>query len=69
VYATGVATGRLLTATTSETTLVSTIIGGTGRFADASGTLTSSISSVTVSTVGTTITSRDTETHTGRISY
>jgi hypothetical protein len=58
-----------LTATGSEATLVSTITGGTGRFADASGTTTSKITSVTVSTVGTTITTRDTETHTGQISY
>jgi hypothetical protein len=64
-----VGTGTLLANNTSEATLVSTITGGTGRFADASGTLTTSISSVTVSAVGTTITSHDTETHTGRISY
>ena len=58
-----------LTPTGSETTLVSTIIGGTGRFADASGTLTSKITSVTVSVVGTTVTNQDTEIHEGRISY
>jgi hypothetical protein len=69
IYTTATGTGTLLTATTSELTLVSTITGGTGRFADASGTLISKASSVTVSTVGTTITTRDTETHTGRISY
>jgi hypothetical protein len=58
-----------LTSTGSETTLVSTITGGTGRFAVASGTLTSRISSAIVSTLGTRLTTRDTETHTGRISY
>jgi len=62
------ATGTL-TPTGSETTLVSTITGGTGRFAGASGTLTSKISSVIVSTDGTSLTTRDTETHRGRISY
>ena len=69
IFTTAVGTGTLLPNNTSEATLVSTITGGTGRFADASGTLTTRISSVTVSVVGTTITSEDTETHTGRISY
>jgi hypothetical protein len=69
IFTTAVGTGTLLPNNTSEATLVSTITGGTGRFADASGTLTSTISSVTVSQVGTTITSEDTETHTGQISY
>jgi hypothetical protein len=69
IFATAVGTGTLLPDGTSEATLVSTITGGTGRFADASGTIVSSISSVTVSMVGTTITSNDTETHTGAISY
>jgi hypothetical protein len=58
-----------LTATGSETTLVSKVIGGTGRFARASGTLTSKISSEIVSTAGTTLTLRDSETHEGRIRY
>ncbi len=66
IFATAVGTGTL---STGEATLVSTFTGGTGRFADASGTLTTEISSVIVSQVGTTITSEDTETHTGRISY
>jgi hypothetical protein len=69
IFATAVGTGTLLPNNTSEATLVSTFTGGTGRFADASGTLTTSISSVTDSVVGTTITSHDTETHTGQISY
>jgi hypothetical protein len=64
------ATGKgTLTATGSETTLVSTITGGTGRFARASGTTTSQITSEVVSTVGTTLTTRDTETHKGRMRY
>jgi hypothetical protein len=58
-----------LTPTGSETTLVSTVTGGTGRFARASGTLTSTISSAIVPTVGTSLTTRDTETHEGRLSY
>jgi hypothetical protein len=66
IFATAVGTGTL---STGEATLVSTFTGGTGRFADASGTLTTSISSVIVSQVGTTITSEDAETHTGQISY
>lgn len=68
IFTTATGTGTL-TATGSESTLVSTITGGTGRFADASGTLTTSISSVIVSMVGTTSTTNDTETHTGQISY
>ena len=66
IFATAVGTGTL---STGEATLVSTFTGGTGRFADASGTLTTSISSVIISQVGTTITSEDTEIHTGQISY
>jgi hypothetical protein len=61
------ATGTL-TPTGSDATLVSTITGGTGRFAGASGTLTTKISSEIVSTVGTTVTLRDSEIHKGRIS-
>jgi uncharacterized protein YdeI (BOF family) len=68
IFTTGIGTGTL-TATGSEATLVSTITGGTGRFTDASGTITTTISSENVSLVGTTLTSSDTETHTGRVSY
>ena len=68
IYTTATGTGTV-TPTGSESTLVSTITGGTGRFADASGTITTTISSVNVSTVGTTFTTSETETHTGRISY
>jgi hypothetical protein len=48
---------------------VSTAVGGTGRFADATGTTTTSITSVVVSQVGSTITTSDREVHEGRISY
>jgi hypothetical protein len=65
IFTTATGTGTL-TATGSESTLVSTISGGTGRFADASGSFTSSIISVNTSTPGT---SNDTETHTGQVSY
>ena len=51
IFTTATGTGTL-TATGSEATLVSTITGGTGRFADASGTLITRIRSVTVSVVG-----------------
>jgi hypothetical protein len=52
-----------------ESTINGTITGGTGRFANASGTLTTRISSQVVSTVGTTQTLRDKFTVRGRISY
>jgi hypothetical protein len=58
-----------LTPTGSESTLVSTAVGGTGRFADATGTTTTRIRSTVVSAVGTTITATDTEVHEGLISY
>jgi hypothetical protein len=66
IFTTATGTGTA-TATGSESTLVSTITGGTGRFADASGTLTTSITSVFVPDMPGT--SNDTETHTGQISY
>jgi hypothetical protein len=68
IFTTATGTGTL-TATGAESTLVSTITGGTGRFADASGTLTSRISSETISVVGPIVTQADTETHRGQISY
>ena len=54
---------------TSALTLVFNIVGGTGRFADARGTLTATVSQETISLVGTTVTNRDTFTARGRISY
>jgi hypothetical protein len=68
VCTTATGTGTM-SPTGSEATLVSTIAGGTGRFAAASGTITSTISSEIVSTAGATLTTRDAETHRGRISY
>ena len=68
IFTTATGTGTL-TATGSESTLVSTITGGTGRFADATGTTTTRISSVNVSLVGSVLTTEDTEVHTGTISY
>jgi hypothetical protein len=46
-----------------------TITGGTGRFADASGTLTGTFDAETLSIVGTTVVNRDTFSVEGRISY
>jgi hypothetical protein len=56
------------TANTIHTTVVRTIIGGTGRFTDARGTLTITLSSV-YSLSGTTLASHDTGTAEGQISY
>jgi hypothetical protein len=52
-----------------EFTFVSTITGGTGRFSDASGTTTSTGHQEVVSVVGTTVGTRETATHEGRVSY
>jgi hypothetical protein len=68
IYTTATGNGTL-TATGSEATLVSTITGGTGRFADASGTLTTAITSELVLVDGSTLTTEDTEIHQGRITY
>jgi hypothetical protein len=57
------------TVSSGASTGVFTITGGTGRFADASGTFTIVATSTIVSTVGTTITSHDTNTIEGRITY
>lgn len=62
--ATGIGVGE-----TAEQTVVLTIIGGTGRFANASGTLTAAVTTATVSLVATTLLNRDTFTARGRISY
>jgi hypothetical protein len=53
----------------AENTLVSTISGGTGRFADASGTVTTTFFSAAFSVIGTTATSNQSLTARGRISY
>jgi hypothetical protein len=49
--------------------VVFTITGGTGRFVGASGTQTATVTSVIDSIVGTTITSSQTFTRQGTISY
>ncbi len=54
---------------TTETAVVWTITGGTGRFADASGTMTGPASSVVLSIAGMTGTSSQTFAATGTISY
>lgn len=52
-----------------DSTVVFTITGGTGRFSDATGTLTATGPLVTDSVVGTNFTTRDTSTLRGRVSY
>ncbi len=54
---------------TAESTQVNTITGGTGRFADASGTFTITISSAIVSISATSETTDNTDTFNGQISY
>ena len=54
---------------TAEVTAVSIITGGTERFADATGTLRSTFSSVVVSVVGTVGTSSQAFTVDGTVSY
>ena len=58
-----------VTSTGSESTTVNTITGGTGRFADASGTITFTDVGVTVSIVESIVTSTSTSTAQGQISY
>ena len=58
-----------VTSTGSESTTVSTITGGTGRFDDASGTITFTDVGVTVSIVGSIVTSTLTSTAQGQISF
>jgi hypothetical protein len=57
------------TVSTGKSTGVFTVTGGTGRFAGASGTFTIAATSTIVSTVGTIITTHDTNTVNGQISY
>jgi hypothetical protein len=51
------------------TTLVSTATGGTGRFSDASGTVTSTLEVTPISFNGVTLVNRSVGTATGQISY
>jgi hypothetical protein len=69
VFSTFTGSGTFTSATTIESTQVNTITGGTGRFADASGTFTVTISSVVVSSSATSDTTDNTDTWNGQISY
>jgi hypothetical protein len=68
IFATAVGTGTMIGGSTSRSTLISTVTGGTGRFADADGTITTSITSETVAVGESTLTTEDTQVHVGRIS-
>ena len=61
--------GVFTSATAVESTQVNTITGGTGRFADASGTFTITISSVIVAISATSETTHNTDVFNGKISY
>ena len=69
VFSTFTGSGVFTSATTIESTQVNTITGGTGRFADASGTFAVTISSVVVSSSATSDTTDNTDTWNGQISY
>jgi hypothetical protein len=69
VFSTFTGSGAFTSATTIESTQVNTITGGTGRFADASGTFTVTISSVVVSSSATSDTTDNADTWNGQISY
>jgi hypothetical protein len=66
VFSTFTVTGSL---STGESTGVFTITGGTGRFADASGMFTIAATSTQDAPVGSTVTTHDSNTIQGRISY
>lgn len=69
LFSTFTGSGAFTSATTAESTQVNTITGGTGRFADASGTFTVTVSSVIVSISATSETTDNTDTYNGQISY
>ncbi len=69
VFSTFSGSGVFTSATTAESTQVNTTTGGTGRFADASGSFTIAISSVLVSIGATSETTQNTDTFSGHISY
>jgi hypothetical protein len=66
---TGTFTGAFGPGQTSETMVIYTVTGGTGRFDDASGTLTGTVFTDVVSVDGSTATGSHTFTAKGRISY
>ena len=69
LFETVTGSGAFTSATTSVSTFVVTITGGTGRFADVSGTYTDTVSSVASSQTPTSTTTHDTATEHGQISY
>ena len=69
LFSTFTGSGVFTSATTIQSTQANTITGGTGRFADASGTFTITISSVIVSISATSETTDNTDTFNGQISY
>jgi hypothetical protein len=69
LFSTFTGSGVFTSATTAESSQVNTITGGTGRFADASGTFTITISSLIVSVSSTSETAHNTDTFNGQISY
>jgi hypothetical protein len=69
VFSTLTGSGAFTSTTTTQSTQVNTITGGTGRYADASGTFTETISSVVVSVTATSETTDNAATFNGQISY
>jgi hypothetical protein len=69
LFSTFTGSGVFTSAATAESTQVNTISGGTGRFADASGTFSITISSVIVSISATSETTDNTDAFNGQISY
>jgi hydroxyethylthiazole kinase-like sugar kinase family protein len=69
VFSTLTGSGTFTSSTTTQSTQVNTITGGTGRYADASGTFTETISSVVVSVTATSETTDNAATFNGQISY
>ncbi len=69
LFSTFTGSGVFTSATTAKSTQVNTITGGTGRFTDASGSFTITISSVIVSISATSETTENSDTFNGQISY
>jgi hypothetical protein len=69
LFASFAGSGAATSATTRTSSNTYTILGGTGRFADASGTLTETINSTVVSATSTSVTTDDTASISGTISY
>ena len=69
LFSTFTGSGIFTSPTTTQSTQVNTITGGTGRFAGASGTFAVTISSVIVSIGATSETIDNTDTYNGQISY